>query len=124
MKSRKDEDMVVTFKDFYGDLVSKGHNPALHVLDNECRKALRNYINSEETNIQLVESHNHRVNAAEPTVKFVKYHTLASFATLNPNCPIQLWCNFLEQDEITSIFSAHHDVTAPNQHMKILITKK
>ena len=48
-----------------------------------------------------MEPHNHRVNAAEPAVKTVKYHTLASLATLDPNCSIQLWCRFIEQIEIT-----------------------
>ena len=101
MKSRKDEDMVATFKNIYDELKAKGHEPSLHVLDNECSKAVKNYITSEETRIQLVEPHNHRVNAAEPAVKSVKYHTIASLATMDPNCPIQLWCRFLPQIEIT-----------------------
>ena len=41
MKSRKDEDMVATFKGIYGELNAKGHRPALHVLDNECSKAVK-----------------------------------------------------------------------------------
>ena len=40
MKSRKDEDMVATFKDIYDELKAKGHEPSLHVLDNECSKAV------------------------------------------------------------------------------------
>ena len=59
------------------------------------------YIVTEKTNIQLVEPHNHRVNAAELAVKSLKYHALASFATLDPNCPIQLWDQFTEQIETT-----------------------
>ena len=91
MKSRKDEDMIASFQGVYDDIEARGHKPALHVLDNECSKAVQNYIISEDTGIQLVETHNHRINAAEPTVKCVKYHTVASLATMNPNCPIQLW---------------------------------
>ena len=90
MKSRKDEDMVQTFQTVYDELEAKCHRPALHVLDNECSRAVKNYITSQQTNIQLVEPHNHRVNATEPAVKCVKYHTIASFATLDPDCPIQL----------------------------------
>ena len=66
MKSRKDKEMVRTFQDIYSEVKAKGHKPALHVLDNECSKAVRQYITSEDTNIQLVEPHNHRVNAAKP----------------------------------------------------------
>ena len=40
MKSQKDEDMVETFTEIYGELTAKGHQPALHVLDNECSKAV------------------------------------------------------------------------------------
>ena len=87
MKSRKDEDMVTTFKEVYDELKTKEHQPKLHVLDNECSKAVKNYIVTEKTNIQLVEPRNHRVNAAEPAVKSLKYHALASFATLDLNCP-------------------------------------
>ena len=46
-------------------------------------------------------THNHRINASEPAVKNTKYHTLASFATLDPNYPIQLWRKFTNQIEIT-----------------------
>ena len=48
-----------------------------------------------------MEPHNHRVNTAEPAVKSLKYHTLAIFAILDPNCPIQLWDKFTKQIEIT-----------------------
>ena len=40
MKSRKDEDMVATFNIIYDELKARGHKPALHVLDNECSKAV------------------------------------------------------------------------------------
>ena len=60
-----------------------------------------NYIVTGKTNIQLAESHNNCVNAAEPTVKSLKGHALASFAIMGPNCPIQLWDPFTEIIEIT-----------------------
>ena len=40
MKSRKDEDMVTMSKEVYGELKTKGHQPKLDVLDNECSKAV------------------------------------------------------------------------------------
>ena len=101
MKSRNDAEMVSTFKEVYEELKTKGHQPTLYVLDNEYSKVVKNYIIVKQTNEQLVEPHNHRVNAAEPAVKSVKYHALAAFATLDPNCPIQLWDQFIEQIEIT-----------------------
>ena len=44
MKSRKDEDMITTFKEVYDKLKTKEHQPNLHVLDNECSKAVKNCI--------------------------------------------------------------------------------
>ena len=90
MKSRSDACMVEVFKDIYEYLKTRGLNPKLHVLDNECSKAVKNYIRTENAEIQLVEPHNHRVNAAEPAVKAAKYHTLSALATADVNCPLQL----------------------------------
>ena len=48
-----------------------------------------------------MEPHNHRVNAAETAVKAAKYHLLAALATVDPQCPTQLWDKFLPQVELT-----------------------
>ena len=58
-------------------------------------------LHEKETKIQLAEANNHRINAAEPAVKSTKYHTIAHFSTLDPECPVQLWCKMLEQVEDT-----------------------
>ena len=101
IKSRKDEDMVEAFKSVYDELKTYRHKPALHILDNECSRAVKSYIQSTKTEIQLVEPHNHRVNAAEVAIKAVKYHFLAHLATIDPNCPIQIWCKFIRQIQTT-----------------------
>ena len=102
IKSRKDEKMVAAFTSVYQELNTYGHKPALHVLDNECSRAVQSYIRSNKTEIQLVEPHNHRVNAAELALKAVKYYTLAHLATIDPDCPLQIWCKFVKQIKITS----------------------
>ena len=70
-------------------------------MDSECSKAIKNFIKKEKVDIQLVEPHNHRVNAAEPTVKAAKYHTIAGRATVNITCPLRLWCEFVPQIQDT-----------------------
>ena len=92
--------MATIFRDVYSDLRARGQALSLHILDNERSKAVKNYIRSEETSIQLVEPHNYRVNAAKPAFKRVKYYTIPSLATIDPNRPIHLWCKFLPQIEI------------------------
>ena len=95
MRSHKDEHMVEVFEDIYSYLRDRNLSPSLHVMDNECSKAIHTFINKEKFNIQLVEPHNHRVNAAEPAVKTAKYHTIAGLATVNIACPLRLWCKFV-----------------------------
>jgi len=95
IQSHADEYMVATFKDVYKMLEACGLHPMLHVLDNECSKAVQEYVRSEGITIQIAEPYSHRVNAAEPAVKSVKYHVLAGLATVHPDCPLQLWERFL-----------------------------
>ena len=85
LRNREDSSMIECFKDVYSYLETRGCKPKLHVLDNECLRAIKKQIKSEGTKIQLVEPHNHRVNAAEPAVKTAKYHFIASLATVSPN---------------------------------------
>ncbi|KAL7538190.1 hypothetical protein ACHAXR_008359, partial [Thalassiosira sp. AJA248-18] len=101
MPSRTDASMIAAFTDVYDYLEARKCKPKLHVLDNECSKAVRNYVTSKDTKIQLVEPHNHRVNAAEPAVKTVKAHFKSALATLDKNCPLQLWDKFLPQVQDT-----------------------
>ena len=113
MKSRSDACMVAAFEDIYGYLQAKKLAPKLHVLDNECSKAVKRYINSQDVKIQLVEPHNHRVNAAKTAVKAVKYHMLAALATVDPLCPLQLWDKFLPQvqDTLNLLRTSRRDAT-------------
>ena len=91
MKNRSDASMIEVFQDVYRMLQQRGTNPSLHVMDNECSKAIKTFIADQQTTIQLVEPHNHRVNASEVAVKTAKYHFIASLTTVAPECPLQLW---------------------------------
>ena len=66
-------------------------------MDNECSRVIQEFIKKEKVNIQLVEPHNHRVNAAKPALKAVKYHTILALATIGPICPLQLWDEMVSQ---------------------------
>ena len=45
MKNRSDESFVVAYKEIYKYLGDRGCKPTLNVTDNECSKAVQNYIN-------------------------------------------------------------------------------
>ena len=91
MPNRKDASMIKVFIDIYKTLKERKWNPKLHVLNKKCSKVVKKYILSKNTNIQIVEPHNHQVNVAEPAVKCAKYHTIAGLATVAKECPIELW---------------------------------
>ena len=123
MKGRKDEHMVAVFEDIYAYLRDTNLTPNLHLMDNECSKAIKKFIQKEKVNIQLVEPHYHRVNAAKPAVNAAKYHTIAALATVDITCPLILWCEFVSQIQDTlnmmctsrsdSTISAYEDMQGP-----------
>ena len=101
MPNRTDASMVATFKDIIEEPKSCGHQPQLNVMDNECSKAVQQYITSEKIDIQLVEPHDHRVNAAERAIQTFKHHFIAGLATVYIDFPIQLWDEFLPHAQMT-----------------------
>jgi hypothetical protein len=51
--------------------------------------------------IHLVPPHNHWVNAAERAIATFKEHFIPALATVDKDCPLQLWDDFLPQVELT-----------------------
>jgi hypothetical protein len=101
MKSREDGSMITAFTSIYSKLGSIGYKPTLHILDNECSRAVHKFLTSKETARQNVKAHHQNSNAAEPAVKSAKYHIISHVATLDNDCPIQLWSEMLPQMEDT-----------------------
>jgi hypothetical protein len=93
--------MVEAFQDIYKYFTERGFKPKLNVMDNQCSKAVLSFIKSTGADIQLVNPDDHRVNAAERAMQTWKNHWIAGLGTLDPNCPLQLWCQFIEQGQDT-----------------------
>ncbi len=112
--------MITTFKEVIKVLRTRGYHLALNVMDNKCSTAVERYIRSEKINIQLVPPHNHRANAAERAYATFKEHFIATLATVNQLCPLQLWDEFLPQVELTLnmlCFSHHNPKISANQEV-------
>jgi hypothetical protein len=102
LKDLSDQSMVAAFTDVYDYLTSKGFKPKLNVMDNACSRAVQKYIKSTKADIQLVNpDDHHRVNACERAIQTWKNHWIAGLSTLDPTCPLQLWCQFIEQGQDT-----------------------
>eukprot|EP00804_Cyclotella_cryptica_P000956 CCRYP_018387-RA/>CCRYP_018387-RA protein AED:0.42 eAED:0.42 QI:0/-1/0/1/-1/1/1/0/162 len=93
--------MTNAFRDVYEYLTDKGFQPKLNVMDDQGSKAVENYIKSTKTTMQLVNLDDHRINAAERAIQTWKEHWLAGMGTSDSTCPIQLWCQFIEQGQDT-----------------------
>ena len=101
MKNRTDACMVSVFKDIYEYLKERKFKPKLHVMDNECSKAVQAIIKEQEVPIQLVKPGNHHVNVAEMGVKTGKYHLISRLSTVAKSSPLQLGCQYIPQIEMT-----------------------
>eukprot|EP00804_Cyclotella_cryptica_P015786 CCRYP_013416-RA/>CCRYP_013416-RA protein AED:0.39 eAED:0.38 QI:0/0/0/1/0/0/2/0/250 len=101
MPSRTDKAMVEAYQYIYHYLESKGFKPQLNISDNECSKTVQHFILAQNAKIQLVEPHNHRANAAERAIQTFKNHFIAGLSSVDPEFPIQLWDELLEQAQDT-----------------------
>ena len=82
-------------------------------MDSECSKIEKSYITKHKIDIQFVEAHNHQVNVAECAIATFKDHFIVGLTTINIDCPIQLWDDFLEQtqDTLNMLCTSHRDPT-------------
>jgi hypothetical protein len=101
MPTRTNAAVITAFNEVIEVLGIRGYHPALNVMDNKCSTAVERYIQLEKINIQLVPPHNHRANAAERAIATFKEHFIATLATVDQFCPLQLWDKFLPQVELT-----------------------
>jgi hypothetical protein len=101
MPSKNNAAMIAAFSDSFSTLAAHGYAPTLNVMDNECSKVVEAHIKVNKMNVHLVPPHNRHINAAEHAIAMFKEHFNAGLATLNKNCPLQLWDEFLPQIELT-----------------------
>jgi hypothetical protein len=72
-------------------LESKGFKPKLNVMDNQATKHIKQFLTKKECKVQLVEPHNHWVNAAEQAIQTFKDEFIAALATRDMDFLLQLW---------------------------------
>jgi hypothetical protein len=101
MPSKNDAAMITTFTKILATLAAWGYKPTLNITDNGCSKTVEAHIKSNKMEIHLFPPHNHRVNAAELAIATFEEHFIAGLATVDRNCPLQLWDEFLHQGELT-----------------------
>ena len=82
-------------------LCSRGLTPNMHVLDNECSRVLKEYMEEENETFQMVPPHLHRLNTAERAIQTFKNHFISGIVLTQNDSPIHLWCRLLPQAIVT-----------------------
>ncbi|EJK70474.1 hypothetical protein THAOC_08166 [Thalassiosira oceanica] len=89
------------FKQVLTKLKKGNCKPRQIMMDNECSKLVREYIETEGIDIQFCPPDDHKQNGpGERAVSTAKEYFIGLLATVDPMCPIQLWDEFLEQLQI------------------------
>ena len=68
LQNRKAETILAAYKEIVRKLVAGGCRPKLQRMDNECSNLLKEYMQAENIDYQLVPPHDHRRNAAERAI--------------------------------------------------------
>jgi hypothetical protein len=101
LRSRSDGNVLAGYSILYERLTAAGCKPHLNIMDNEASTAVKRQILKSGADYQLVEPHNHRVNAAERAIHTWKNHFIACLCSTDPHFPIRLWDRLIPQAELT-----------------------
>ena len=111
--------ILTAYKKNFEYLVLKGFTPKLNVMENQATKVVKAYLLPRDVTLQLVEPHNHRVNAAERAIQTFKNRFVSALGTTNADFSIQLWDKLTPQVYKTrSISSVGRALIPPSRHTK------
>jgi Reverse transcriptase (RNA-dependent DNA polymerase) len=101
MKNRSAESILAAYKVLHSRLCAAGLRPQLQRLDNECSTILKQFMQAEGVDYQLVPPGVHRRNAAERAIRTFKNHFIAGLCSLDKDFPLHLWDRLLPQALLT-----------------------
>ena len=79
------------YKMQFDNLTSKGYPLKINIMDNQATKHIKEFLMDQQCQLQLVEPHNHWLNAAKRAKQTFKDAFIAALATTNSDFPLQLW---------------------------------
>jgi hypothetical protein len=92
-------------------------------MDNQATKHIKKFLTENNCKLQVVEPHNHHMNATECVIQTFKAALIATLATTNSNFPLQLWdkhtpqaqdmLNMLRASQIDPTKSAYEILNEP-----------
>ena len=82
-------------------LRSRGSEPKVYIMDNECSSDLKEAMKKYTIDSQLAPPHMHRRNAAERSIITFQNHFISGFSTTDPYLTIRQWDGLISQCLIT-----------------------
>jgi hypothetical protein len=82
-------------------LEAKEYTPKMNVMDNQATKFIKKFLTKKECDLQVVEPHNHQVNAIEWALQTFEDAFIAALMTTDCNFPLQLWDKMAPQVQDT-----------------------
>jgi hypothetical protein len=101
MKSRTDDEIIRSYQALHDRLIAAGLKPQLQKLDNEASRCLKQFLNTNDIEFQLVPPHSHCCNAAKRVIQTFKNHFIAGLCSTDKLFPMNFWCHLIRQAEIT-----------------------
>jgi hypothetical protein len=89
------------YRKIHNRLVRAGCRPRLQRMDNECSDMLKDFMEEESIDYQIVAQSAHYRNIAERCMRTWKNHFIAGLCSLDPAFPLHLWDKLLPQAELT-----------------------
>ncbi len=97
------DDMIIfqAYKTYFEDLLAKGYKPKLNIMDNQATKHIKKFLTKNNCKMQVVEPHNHHVNATEHAIQPFKVAFITALTTIDSDFPLQLWDKLTPQVQDT-----------------------
>ncbi len=70
-------------------------------MDNQATKHIKAFLTEQQCKLQLIEPHNHQLNAAEKAIQIFKDAFIAALATTDSNFSLQMWDKITPQVQNT-----------------------
>ncbi len=96
-----DKSIFKAYKMQFDNFTSNGYKPKINIMDNQATKHITAFLTEQQCQLQLVEPHNHRLNAAERAIQTFKDAFIAALVTTDSNFPLQLWDKITPQVQNT-----------------------
>ncbi len=100
-KSRSGPDLLAALQRAVSFFSERGAAPVLIRMDNECAAVTKTWLKATAIELELTPVAHHRTNKAERAISTWKDHFISVLATTDPNSPLILWEDYVEQSELT-----------------------